>query len=81
MPEGQTYQPERVGYGPERVAYTLDGVAEKPGGSIYGRTAAESPAVPRFSTPNSKMVFERYSCPGLRMVLGKFGWFGESGKC
>ena len=26
-------------------------------------------------------VFDRYVSPGRRIVDGKFGWFGESGKC
>jgi hypothetical protein len=32
-------------------------------------------------TPNANTVRERYSFPGRRMVDGKVGWFGESGKC
>jgi hypothetical protein len=27
------------------------------------------------------MVVELKACPGLRTVDGKFGWFGEFGKC
>jgi hypothetical protein len=34
-----------------------------------------------FATPNVKTVRDRYVWPGRRIVVGKFGWFGESGKC
>ena len=31
--------------------------------------------------PNANTVVDRYSCPGLRIVDGNSGLFGESGKC
>ena len=34
-----------------------------------------------FSTPNVNVVVECIVSPGLSSVLGKSGWFGESGKC
>jgi hypothetical protein len=34
-----------------------------------------------FSTPNVNVVVECIVSPGFRTVLGKSGWFGESGKC
>ena len=34
-----------------------------------------------FLVLKARTVFERYSRPGRRIVEGKSGWFGESGKC
>jgi hypothetical protein len=34
-----------------------------------------------FSTPNVNVVVECIVSPGFSSVLGKSGWFGESGKC
>jgi hypothetical protein len=31
--------------------------------------------------PNTNTVRELKGLPGFRIVDGKFGWFGESGKC
>jgi hypothetical protein len=32
-------------------------------------------------TPNRNTVLDRNVSPGFRIVEGKAGWFGESGKC
>ena len=34
-----------------------------------------------FTTPKVNVVVECMVSPGRRTVLGKSGWFGESGKC
>ncbi len=38
-------------------------------------------ADPRYFAVNLCTVTDRKTRPGSRIVVGKFGWFGESGKC